>query len=160
MDETISHYKVLDERHLMGRKRCRKSKFCRPALFALLLCPQMIGAQDTEGEYNLVETVESDGGGYFAGATSADFKLIAIGGYVNDDPQVTADERFLTFFDQDGNVINTVNIGDGSWAVAMTPDGEKTVAGSDDENLYISSRLLWWPQGARFLQTKRSEVLL
>ena len=88
-------------------------------------------------ELALVATVESEGGAYFAGAADEDLELIAIGGKVSTEAGAETDERDLTFFDADGNVLNTVDIGGGSWAVAMTPDGEKTVAGSDDNNLYV-----------------------
>lgn len=93
--------------------------------------------QNFEGSYVLVKRVKSDDGGYFAGAASRDLKLIAIGGYVSPQGPETANERNLTFFDADGNVLKKVSIGHQSWAVAMPPDGGRTVAGSDDEKIYV-----------------------
>lgn len=87
--------------------------------------------------YNLVAKVTSEDGGYFAGAAASDFSLVAITGYATTTEGIDADERNLTFFDADGNLLAKVDIGGGSWGVAMTPDGSKTVAGSDDEQLYV-----------------------
>lgn len=87
--------------------------------------------------FTLVKRVASEGRGYFAGAASRNLEFIAIGGYASTEPGVQANERHLTFFDAEGNILRKVDIGGSSWAVAMTPDGSKTVAGSDDEKLYI-----------------------
>lgn len=112
-------------------------RFFWGTLTCALLLAKETGSPSFEGDYTLVATAKSEGGGYFAGAASSDLALIAIGGYVSSDANVKANERELTFFDADGKVLKKVNIGNGTWSVAMTPDGKKTAAGSDDENLYL-----------------------
>jgi WD40 repeat protein len=71
--------------------------------------------------------------GFFVGAASRDFSRIVVAPYVD----ATATTRDLVFLDASGTIEARRNIGGTSWAVAMTPDGTRTVAGSDDENLYF-----------------------
>ncbi|MBU6367663.1 MAG: Ig-like domain-containing protein, partial [Gemmatimonadetes bacterium] len=71
--------------------------------------------------------------GMFVGAAAADFSRIAVAPYVDS----AATSRDLLFVNAAGTIEARRNIGNSSWAVAMTPDGARTVAGSDDETLYF-----------------------
>jgi WD40 repeat protein len=73
--------------------------------------------------------------GFFLGAASSTFSRIAVAPHVD----ATATTRDLVFLDANGTIEARRNLGGSSWAVAMTPDGTRTVAGSDDENLYFFS---------------------
>jgi WD40 repeat protein len=73
--------------------------------------------------------------GFFVGAASSTFSRIAVAPHVD----ATATTRDLVFLDANGTIEARRNLGGSSWAVAMTPDGTRTVAGSDDENLYFFS---------------------
>ncbi|MBI4408453.1 MAG: Ig-like domain-containing protein [Gemmatimonadetes bacterium] len=92
----------------------------------------------------LVDSVVVGGsGGFFGGAVSSDFSLIAIGPFTQD----ASSSPLLRFYNASGQLLATHNVlagggggtRAGTWAVAMTRDGSKTVVGSDDENLYIFS---------------------
>ncbi len=71
--------------------------------------------------------------GFFVGAASSNFSRIAVAPHVD----ATATTRDLVFLNAAGAIQARRNVGGSSWAVAMTPDGARTVAGSDDENLYF-----------------------
>jgi len=71
--------------------------------------------------------------GLFIGAASATFSRIAMAPYSD----LGSTTRNLIFFDSTGTILAQHDVGGSSWAVAMTPDGSRTVAGSDDENLYF-----------------------
>lgn len=88
----------------------------------------------TTRTFVLIDSVVVEGtGGFFMGAAAGDLSLIAIGPYV-DDP--TASPLFR-FYDATGHLLATHNVGASVWAVAMTPDGSRTVASSDDGKLYV-----------------------
>lgn len=97
-------------------------------------------------EYALIRSVQAEAGGFFAGDASASIDLIAIGPYVTGEPTrpgqpAPARPRgHITFLNADGDVLSRTAVGGSVWALAMTPDGSRTVAGSDDEKLYVFNR--------------------
>lgn len=105
-------------------------------------------AQNFEGNDVLVDSIKSSNFGLFGGAASRDLHIIATTSYVpeSNKPPTNPSNRYLTLFDQDSDIMKHVDIGNGSWAIAMTTDGNWTVAGSDDENLYIfhDTTLIAW----------------
>jgi len=83
--------------------------------------------------FDLRDSVVVSTQGFFVGAASRTFSRIAVAPYAD----VAATTRDLVFLDASGAILARRAIGGTSWAVAMTPDGARTVAGSDDENLYF-----------------------
>ena len=71
--------------------------------------------------------------GFFMGAASADFSRIVVTPYVD----ASATTRDVLFLDANGSILARHDIGNSSWAVAMTPNGARTVVGSDDSQLYL-----------------------
>ena len=71
--------------------------------------------------------------GLFMGAASRDLSRIAVGPNVDG----TSTSRELLFTDFSGTVLARHDVGGSTWAVAMTPDGARTIAGSDDEQVYV-----------------------
>jgi len=71
--------------------------------------------------------------GLFMGAASRDLSRIAVGPNVDG----TSTTRELLFTDFTGTVLARHDVGGATWAVAMTPDGARTVVGSDDEQVYV-----------------------
>lgn len=99
-----------------------------------------------QAAYAPIRSVQAEAGGFFAGDASASLDLIAIGAYVTGDPTrpgqpAPARPRgHITFFNAEGDVLARTAVGGSVWALAMTPDGSRTVAGSDDEKLYVFNR--------------------
>ena len=83
--------------------------------------------------FDLRDSVVVSTQGFFVGAASRTFSRIAVAPYAD----VAATTRDLIFLDGSGTILARQPIGGTSWAVAMTPDGARTVAGSDDESLYF-----------------------
>jgi uncharacterized protein YjdB len=83
--------------------------------------------------FDLRDSVVVSTQGFFVGAASRTFSRIAVAPYAD----VAATTRDLVFLDASGSILARRPIGGSSWAVAMTPDGSRTVAGSDDESLYF-----------------------
>ncbi|MFM8566307.1 MAG: WD40 repeat domain-containing protein [Gemmatimonadota bacterium] len=71
--------------------------------------------------------------GLFMGAASRDLSRIAVGPNVD----ASSTTRDLLFTDFTGAVLARHDVGGATWAVAMTPDGARTVVGSDDEQVYV-----------------------
>ena len=71
--------------------------------------------------------------GLFMGAASRDLSRIAVGPNVD----ATSTSRDLLFTDFSGTILARHDVGGSTWAVAMTPDGARTIAGSDDEQVYV-----------------------
>lgn len=71
--------------------------------------------------------------GLFMGAASRDLSRIAVGPNVDG----TSTTRDLLFTDFTGTVLARHDVGGSTWAVAMTPDGARTIVGSDDEQVYV-----------------------
>jgi hypothetical protein len=91
------------------------------------------GGGNASDLFTLRDSVVVSTQGIFMGAASRTFSRIVVAPYVDG----TATTRDLIFLDAAGTIEARHNIGGSSWAVAMTPDGARTVAGSDDENLYF-----------------------
>jgi WD40 repeat protein len=83
--------------------------------------------------FDLRDSIVVSTQGFFVGAASRTFSRIAVAPYAD----VAATTRDLIFLDGSGTILARQPIGGTSWAVAMTPDGARTVAGSDDESLYF-----------------------
>jgi len=83
--------------------------------------------------FDLRDSVVVSTQGFFVGAASRTFSRIAVTPYA----EIAATTRDLIFLDGSGTILARRPVGGTSWAVAMTPDGARTVAGSDDENLYF-----------------------
>ena len=69
--------------------------------------------------------------------------LIAVGPFAPGEPTragqpAPAQPRgYVAFFNRDGEVVSRTPVGGSVWAPTMTPDGTRTVAGLDDEKLYV-----------------------
>jgi uncharacterized protein YjdB len=93
------------------------------------------GGGGANSVFTLRDSVLVGSQGFFAGAASSNFERIAVGPSVDG----AATTRDLIFLDANGNIEARHNVGASSWAVAMTPDGSRSVAGSDSELLYFFS---------------------
>ena len=93
------------------------------------------GGGGANSVFNLRDSVLVGSQGFFAGAASSNFERIVVTPSVDG----SATTRDLLFLDAAGNIEARHNVGATSWAVAMTPDGSRTVAGSHNELLYFFS---------------------
>jgi len=98
--------------------------------------------------YTLIRSVQAQTGGFYHGDASADLTLIAVGPYLTGDPSRTETRGYITFFNAEGEALARTGVGGTVWSVAMTPDGTRTVAGSDDEKLYVFNRTTLVASGA------------